>query len=123
MIKAVYCVRKKDGISDDEFRDYWLNKHGPLVDSVSDVLAMKRYVQSHTTLPEIGDAIAAQRGMQPGFDGITEVWYASVEEAMAALSTDEGQAANQKLAEDESRFIDVASSTLFLTEEHPIFDR
>jgi uncharacterized protein (TIGR02118 family) len=119
----VYCVRKKSDISQQEFNDYWLNQHGPLVDSQADVLSMKRYVQSHSILPEVGGAIAEQRGMQPGYDGITEVWYESVEVAMAAISAAEGVIANGKLAEDEAKFIDIAASTLFITEEHLIFDK
>ncbi len=31
MVKLVYCVRKRSDLSDEEFHDYWLNQHGPLV--------------------------------------------------------------------------------------------
>ncbi len=30
MIKLVYCVTKKPGLSDAEFVDYWQRVHGPL---------------------------------------------------------------------------------------------
>ncbi len=123
MIKVVYCVRKKADISHEEFSDYWLNQHGPLVDSQSGALSMKRYVQSHAITPEVGSAIAEQRGMQPGYDGITEVWYESIDVAMTAFATEKGVIANAKLAEDEANFIDVTASTLFITEEHLIFDK
>ena len=40
----------------------------------------------------------------------------------AGLATDAGRAAGLDLLEDERRFIDLEASSLFLTEEHEIFD-
>jgi hypothetical protein len=31
MVKLVYCITKKAGLSDDEFFRYWKNVHGPSV--------------------------------------------------------------------------------------------
>ena len=53
MIKLVYCLRKRDDIDNDRFYQYWLKEHGPLVKSVAEAIGASRYVQSHTTLPEI----------------------------------------------------------------------
>ncbi len=52
MIKMTFCVRRKEGMSEEEFHDYWLNKHGPLVKSVAKDLNISRYV-----LPPIGEDI------------------------------------------------------------------
>jgi len=53
MIKLVYCLRKRDDIVNDRFCQYWLEEHGPLVKSVAEAIGASRYVQSHTTLPEL----------------------------------------------------------------------
>ena len=29
MVKLVYCIRRKQGLSRDEFRRYWAEVHGP----------------------------------------------------------------------------------------------
>jgi len=80
-----------------------------------------RYVQSHTLDSRWNGALAASRGAAPAYDGITEVWWESEAAFAAALATPEGQEAGRALLEDERAFIDFAASSLFLTEEHPIF--
>jgi len=117
----VFCVRKRKDISDKEFYDYWKNSHGPLVSAKAAALNIRRYVQSHTTHNELGTGIAAQRGMKVlGYDGVAEIWWDSLEAMLSVFETQEGQAASAMLAEDEARFVDMESSTIFFTEEHVV---
>lgn len=123
MLKCIYCVRKLPSLSSEEFNDYWLNKHGPLVRSHAKTLGMKRYVQSHTLNEPMLNAAAQQpRGITDMYDGVTEVWWDSVEALAAPLQTAEGQEANRILSEDEARFVDCANSAIFFTHEHTIFE-
>ncbi|MEP4148716.1 MAG: EthD domain-containing protein [Halioglobus sp.] len=123
MIKLVFCVRKKEGITEGQFYDYWLNTHGPLVASHATSLKVKRYVQSHTRDSELGYAISSERGMKvPGFDGIAELWWDSREDLELALQTEDGKSSGALLAEDEARFIDMENSTIFFTTEHTVFN-
>jgi uncharacterized protein (TIGR02118 family) len=122
MIKLVYIVRRRPYIPPQEFRKYWGEKHGPLVRSVAKDLRARRYVQSHTVEPEVNAQLAQTRGMGEAYDGITELWWDSLETFISALTSPAGQAAGQTLAEDEARFIDLAGSFMFMTEEHTIFD-
>ena len=123
--KLVFCVRKRAELSDEEFQTYWLERHGPLVRSFFErgqFPGMLRYVQSHTLFGEPSDRLQASRGSGPAFEGITEVWFdtslpAGADGARAA-SVDAGKA----LFEDESKFIDFAGSSVFMTVEHTIFD-
>ena len=121
MIKLVYIVRRRQDMPPEEFRKYWLEKHGPLVRSLAKDLQARRYVQSHTVQPELNAQLAETRGMAEAYDGITELWWDSLEVLITALSSPAGQAAGQILAEDEARFIDLPQSFMFLTEEHTIF--
>jgi len=107
----------------EEFRDYWLNKHGPLVREHARTLGMKRYVQSHSIdNPHLQAAGQMPRGITDSYDGLTEVWWESPEAVAAALQTPEGQEANRILSEDEARFVDCPNSALFFSSEHTIFD-
>jgi hypothetical protein len=100
MIKLVYCIRRKADIPAEDFHRYWLHEHGPKVRAVAARIGARKYVQSHT---------------------ITEVWFEN-EAAMAqALGTTDGVAAAKQLLEDESTFIDFATSCIFMTQEHDIF--
>lgn len=122
MIKLVYIVRKRDDVAAKDFHTYWLEKHGPLVRSFAKAMHARKYVQSHTIAPEIGVQLAQSRGMSDGYEGITEVWWDSLEELAAGSATAEGREAGRRLIEDEPKFIDLKRSTIFLTEEHTIFD-
>ena len=121
MIKLVYCIRKRDDISIDEFYRYWKEEHGPLVKSVANDLGACRYVQSHTVLPEVNAMLEQGRGLEPAYEGITEVWWQTEADFEKGIGSPEGQAASDKLIEDEAKFIDFSRSKVFMTQEHEIF--
>jgi len=122
MIKLVYVIRRRDDVPAEEFYKYWKESHGPLVRSFAEALHARRYVQSHTIDTILNTELVKGRGMSDFYDGITEVWWDSLEDLVDATSTHEGTEAGRKLLEDEGRFIDLERSTIFLTEEHTIFD-
>jgi hypothetical protein len=96
-----------------------LEDHGPLVRSLRDKFpGMRRYVQSHTTAPEVNDLLRASRGAGEPYDGITEVWFDDLE---SLGNTEEALEAGQRLLGDERTFLDLGRSALFLTVEHEIF--
>ncbi len=122
MLKLVYVISRKPGLSADEFRAYWLDRHAPLVTEMAAAIGALRYVQSHVYDHPANEAMRAVRGMLPPVDGVTEVWWESRAAFEAAYGSPEGQAAAARLAEDEARFIDFSRSQVFMTEEHEIFD-
>ena len=122
MIKFTECVRRLPRLSHEEFLDYWLNTHGPLVKGLAADLKMGRYVQSHTIDHPIHDAIQKGRGTGKPYDGIVEVWYDSREAMERSFVTAAMKAANRKLREDEANFIDWTGSAGFFTEEHVIIE-
>lgn len=122
MIKFVYVVRRRPDISLEAFRKYWIENHGPLVRQCATALRAKRYVQSHTLDLPLNQIAQQIRGTQPPYDGITELWWDSIEDLVAASQTPEGQEANMKLAQDEARFCDLPNCSVFFTQEHTIFE-
>ena len=105
----------------EDFSRYWLENHGPLVKSFSEALQAQRYVQSHRVETPLNEVAREPRGAADPYDGITEIWWNSHDELLAALQTPEAQEAHQTLIADEATFCDLARSCLFLTEEHTIF--
>ncbi len=122
MIKLVYCVHRKAGMPPEEFYRYWKDNHGPLVQSFAEALKAQRYVQSHLLTSPLNEIAQGGRGASGPYDGITEIWWNSHEELLGAMQTPEGAAAHEKLIEDEATFCDLSRSSIFLTEEHTIFD-
>jgi uncharacterized protein (TIGR02118 family) len=124
LIKLVFCIRRRQGMSREEFQRYWRDEHAPLVERHADVLRIRRYVQTHLRETEADEAISGARGSEPGqYDGIAELWWDSVEELLAASSSDEGQIAAAALLEDERRFIDLPNSPIWLGEENVVIER
>ena len=123
-IKLVGLLRRREDVSPEEFRRYWLEEHGPLVRSIVEAAGVKRYVQSHTLDTDMNAAVASGRAAVEPYDGIVEVWFEGSLEDMAALLGNEGfQQANAILIEDEAKFIDPERSSFFLTQEHILLDK
>lgn len=122
MIKLVYILRARDDIEPSEFHRYWRDDHAPKMRSVARTLRARKYIQSHTLDSPLNDALISSRGMTPFFEGITEVWWDSLEDLEKASADPEGAAALKMLADDEATFVDLTRSTIFLTEEVEIFD-
>lgn len=121
MIKLTFCLKRAPHLSLEQFQDYWLNKHGPLVLSVKDVLRIRQYVQSHALSPDLSAAMRRSRGCAAdGFDGVAQLWWDSLDD-LAAISADpEAKKAQRALIEDEKTFIDLANSPAWFGEDHPI---
>lgn len=121
MIKLSFCLHRLPHLSREEFQRYWFEKHAPLVAQHRQALRIQRYVQMHSTTTDINDVIRAGRGAPEMYDGVAELWWASVEDLQAAMTSPEGQQAGRELLEDERKFIDLSRSPLFFGEERPIF--
>ncbi len=120
MIKLVFCLRRLERLSRDEFQEYWLKTHGPLVRERAAAIGALRYVQLHTGYDDLNAGLRAGREGPEPFDGVAELWFESREALTAAMSTEAGRKAALELLEDERRFIDLARSPLWLADEHPI---
>ena len=126
MIKMIYCIRRLPDISEDEFHRYWLEKHGPLVRKNLAALKVKRYVQSHT-IPDtddlpVNEIIRQPRGSKEPYDGTAELWWESMDDLLEIAGTPEGIKAAEENLEDEKNFIDFSRSSIFIVEEHEIYN-
>jgi len=65
LVKGLFLVKRKPGLSVTEFQDYWRNNHAPLVPRTPHLV---RYVQCHA-LPETYES-----EYPPAFDGVAELW-------------------------------------------------
>ncbi|MEP4432295.1 MAG: EthD domain-containing protein [Paracoccaceae bacterium] len=117
MIKLIMCLHRRSDISRAEFQDYWLNKHGPFFHENAALMRSKRYVQSHTIDSPLNDAMKNSRNMQPEFDGLAEVWFASEDDLMEAMGSEEMQELSAALLQDESNFVDHKRSSAFIVRE------
>jgi len=108
MVKVITFIKRKPGMSVEEFQGYWRTRHPEVVTRLPGV---RRYVQSHT-LP------ATYRTSNPAYDGIAEVW-ADDTAALRAMTQSRDHAGVQA---DEACFIDRASMGVIITEDHVVKD-
>ena len=121
MIRLTFLLRRKPGMSLEEFQRYWLYEHGPLVASRATHMNLLRYVQVHTLDRPINEAMNKARGgkMEAPYDGVAELWWENDAALMEVLGSAEGAAAGAALLEDEGKFIDLPNSPLWLNCEYP----
>ena len=120
MLKLTFALVRRSDLTRDQFQDYWLNTHAPLVASVREALRIRRYVQLHSLPAETSAALRDVRGGPEGFDGVAQLWCDSFED-MASAEPHAAREAGALLLEDEKRFIDLSRSPLWWGREHVIF--
>ena len=109
MIKIVYCITKKPGLTHEEFFHYWENIHAPLGARIPH---LRKLVQSHRlTVP--GDE------RRPDYDGMAELWFDDREALLAARQSPEWKASSN----DEANFIDQRKVAYFVSQEHLILGK
>jgi uncharacterized protein (TIGR02118 family) len=117
MVKLVYCLRRKPGMSWEEFSQYWRETHAPLVAERAEVLGIKRYVQVRTVdNPAIHAAMQARNDGSPEpFDGVAELWFDDA--ALGGAQSPEAAKAGKELLDDERNFIDLGRSPIWFANE------
>lgn len=108
MVKLVYCITRKPGLTDEEFFNYWENVHGPIGARIP---GLRKLVQSRR-ISVLGDS------RRSDFDGMAELWFDDMQALLAARQSLEWKAST----EDEVNFIDHSKVAYFVTEEHTILD-
>ncbi len=120
MIRLVFALRRKAELSRQEFQDYWLSQHAPLVASFATDLNIHRYVQTHTLDTPMNEGAQKARGnMEPAYDGVAELWWESEKELSDNMGNEAAAAAGAALLEDEAKFIDLPNSPLWFAYEYP----
>jgi uncharacterized protein (TIGR02118 family) len=103
MVKLVYCMCRKPGVSREAFLRYWSGEHARLGARIPGV---RGFVQSYT--------IATPGDVRPAdFDGMIELWFDDLAALLRARESPEWHASTA----DEAHFVDPTRSAYFVTEE------
>ena len=78
MIKVCTLIKRRQGLSREDFADWWLKRHAPRACKLE---GLKRY--------QISLALGED---ESAYDGMAELWFDSVEELRQAFATDLGRA-------------------------------
>ena len=120
-VKVVVDIWKNPDISPAEFGDRWRNEHAELVLRYARALGISKYVQNHRD-PDATFDFAELRGWKPAPDGVTEMWWPSIDAMRQAFVSLETLSAVAAIRSDEEVFIAPALTRGFVAKEHSIFD-
>ncbi|KZN23865.1 ethyl tert-butyl ether degradation protein EthD [Haladaptatus sp. R4] len=99
MIKMVDLLVRKDGMSHEEFEEYWLDEHSELAKELPNV---KKYVTSVSKDPE-----------KAGYDGVLELYFDSTADMKAAFDSEKGK----EVMADAAEFIDMEQGPTLILDE------
>jgi len=108
MVKIVALIKRKPGMSREEFSHYWATVHGPLAVGPAGPPAVQRY--THT------DWLLQPDGTPAPFDGVAEMWFDDRPGLQACLDHFLGEAGTP-LRDDMAQFVDMDSVIMFVGEE------
>ena len=115
MIKVIAMMKRKGGITPEEFERYWYEDHAPLGFKVlPDDIRIQGYVQNYTIRTE-GD-------QEPEFDGLVEFCFDDMQTFQRWFVWFMGDG-GKVLRDDEKNFMDSSSVKLMLVEERVLIPR
>jgi uncharacterized protein (TIGR02118 family) len=103
LIKGVFMIRRHPGLTVAEFRKYWFEVHSP---QVLKVPGMRGYIVCPTV-------DAAYAWAEPRWDGVSHVYWDSVESMAKAFASEQAKPVGEKAISAGSKF--------FFTREHLIY--
>ncbi len=106
-IKGKFLFRRKEGMSGEAFRAYWLERHGPIVLRTPELL---RYVQSHVIANEDDESHAR-------YDGITEIYWLDYASAVRSMKSSQ---MSVEQAQDAPNFVAPRSVEVMLLSEEAL---
>ena len=77
-VRFIRFMKRRPGLSPEEFQAYWRDTYGPLVDALP---GLGRYVQYHARLG------GYKGGREPAVDGVDATWFADVDALRRALAS------------------------------------
>jgi uncharacterized protein (TIGR02118 family) len=111
MVKLITIVKRKSGITRNEFIQHWQQVHARMaIEDKSFWNRVRKYVQNYVTSAD---------GQHAAWDGVVELWFDSQGELDAAFA---GQETKNGLIADLDNFIDQASMISVVTEENVLYD-
>lgn len=105
MLKVFVLLRRREGMSREEFERYWRERHLPLVAKIP---GLRRLVLNRV-LPD-------PNGSPPAFDAVVEDWFDDRQALSAASASPEWEA----VVADAPNLLDMARFQILVLEEVPL---
>ncbi|KAI0169314.1 EthD domain-containing protein [Hypoxylon sp. FL1284] len=85
LVKICFNVKRKEGLSEEEFHRYWSNDHIKLLRTVE---PFKKYIVKYSQF-HVDTSMGQGVPKIEGIDGIAQFWVKSVEDLFALVTSEE----------------------------------
>lgn len=117
-IKFMSLLRRKPGLTPEEFSLAWRTRHAAVVQSVPEVWGNFRGYRQNHVIPGTCRHLDGSP-MQVSYDGIVEIWFDSLEALEGTMMSERYR---EVVRPDEETFVDLPNTRLF-AEERIVFSR
>jgi uncharacterized protein (TIGR02118 family) len=108
LIKLIVMMKRKPGLTRDEFSKYWKEIHAFV--ALKNIPGLVKYVQNHQV--KLNDR-------EPAYDGIAELWFKDLE-SFRDMGKWYKSDAGRVLRDDEARFMHTGKVVSYVCEEFVI---
>ncbi|TDL16824.1 hypothetical protein BD410DRAFT_794923 [Rickenella mellea] len=113
-IRLTALIKKKEGMTSEEFTEYWSTNHGKIFTSLKAVKEnVVKYNQFHV-LPKVTEEFAALGMPMAPYDGAAEFWCEKKEDILALFGDEEYR---KNAVPDEHNFLDRSAVQILVGEE------
>jgi hypothetical protein len=116
MIKFVQCVRRKPGLSKQDFREHW-GGYGEKVKEIASASKAARCISNTALVVDQNMEIMQSRGTKAPYDGMVELWWQKGADVVAFLQTNVGAEMVEELRAAQEAFMDLPNCTFFFASE------
>ena len=113
MIKVIMPMRRREGMTIDEFREYYETKHRIIGEKYLTGYATK-YIRRFTNpLPDRSGKV-----YDPDFDVLMEIWYPDMETFEKCAENLQKPEIKKEINDDEEKIFDLSLMRTYIVEEH-----
>jgi hypothetical protein len=117
MIRLITCLKRRDDISPEEFRRYWMDAaFDELIGRIVALTGAERYAKNLTLSVEANVLLMQERGLGEPFDGIIEFWWHDAAHFDELYNSEERKSLMLDMQAYQTQFADLAASASFFTE-------
>jgi len=112
MFKVFSYLKKREGLSLDQFQDYYENRHVPLILSLAPtpLIYRRRYLPAENELTKSGNGIP--------YDATTELGFADEASFQAWMAALFAPGTAEKVETDEAQFLDRSKTCAYVVKEY-----
>ena len=120
MVKMMLLLRRRPGMTREEFMAYYEERHAPLaLEILPGIVEYRRNFVNPNAMFSAGHIHGEKNAPPPDFDVVTEIWFNSLEDYQKVSAATRDPTVGQRLAADERNLFDTRPEAMvfFLVDE------